>query len=106
MNGLRERAIVVTGAASGIGEATCERLAAEGAWVGLLDRDTERLSTVVARLSARGARAVALAADVSREDQVRAALDGAVAAFGRLGGVVTCAGIFRPGDRQLAADVD
>jgi NAD(P)-dependent dehydrogenase (short-subunit alcohol dehydrogenase family) len=106
MNGLRERAVLVTGAASGIGEATCERLAAEGAWVALLDRDVERLATVTARLAERGARSVALPADVAREDQVRAAVDGAVAAFGHLGGVVTCAGIFRPGDRQLVADVD
>jgi NAD(P)-dependent dehydrogenase (short-subunit alcohol dehydrogenase family) len=106
MNGLRERAVLVTGAASGIGEATCERLAAEGAWVALLDRDMERLATVAARLAERGARSVALPADVAREDQVGAAVDGAVAAFGHLGGVVTCAGIFRPGDRQLVADVD
>ena len=106
MTGLAARAVLVSGAASGIGEATCERLAAEGAAVACVDRDAARLEAVTARLTARGARAVALAADVACDDEVRAAVERAVAALGALRGVVTSAGIFRPGDMQRLADVD
>jgi NAD(P)-dependent dehydrogenase (short-subunit alcohol dehydrogenase family) len=106
MTGLAGRPILVTGAASGIGEATCERLAAEGARIALVDRDAERLEAVAARLAGRGARALALPADVSHEAEVRAAVEGAVATLGGLRGVVTSAGIFRPGDMQRFADVD
>jgi NAD(P)-dependent dehydrogenase (short-subunit alcohol dehydrogenase family) len=106
VTGLAGRAVLVSGAASGIGEATCERLAAEGAAVACVDRDVARLEAVAARLTARGARAVALPADVAREDEVRGAVEHAVAALGPLRGVVTSAGIFRPGDMRRLADVD
>ena len=106
MRGLRGRPVLVTGAASGIGEALCTRLADEGAAVALLDRDRERLAAVTDTLERRGARVIALPADVGREDQVRAAVEQAAATLDGLGGIVTCAGIFRQPDRQLLADVD
>lgn len=106
MRGLRGRAVLVTGAASGIGEALCGRLAEEGAAVALLDRDRDRLAAVAATLEGRGARVLALDADVGKEDHVRGAVERATAALGGLQGVVTSAGIFRTGDRPLLADVD
>jgi NAD(P)-dependent dehydrogenase (short-subunit alcohol dehydrogenase family) len=106
MTGLAGRPVLVTGAASGIGEATCERLAAEGARIALVDRDTERLGALVARLAEGGAHACAFSADVSVEEDVRAAVEGAVDALGGLRGVVTSAGVFRPPDMQRLADVD
>src|SRR5262245_3931353 len=106
MRGLRGRPVLVTGAASGIGEALCRRLAEEGAAVALLDRDRDRLSALTDTLERGGARVIALHADVAREDEVRAAVAEAAAALDGLGGVVTSAGIFRQGDRQLLADVD
>jgi NADP-dependent 3-hydroxy acid dehydrogenase YdfG len=56
--------VLVTGTASGIGQAVCERLTDEGAAVALVDRDRDRLTAVASSLAARGARVVALVADV------------------------------------------
>ncbi len=106
MRGLRGRPVLVTGAASGIGEAACERLADEGAAVALLDRDGDRLTAIAGALERRGARVVALRADVGREDEVRAAVERAATTLEGLQGIVTSAGIFRPGDRQPLAEVD
>jgi len=105
MNGLTGRPVLVTGAASGMGRATCERLAAEGAAVVLVDRNATELAAVADALSHRGARAVPIVADVSREADVRAAIERAVSDLGGLRGLVTCAGIFNPGDFTLLADV-
>jgi NAD(P)-dependent dehydrogenase (short-subunit alcohol dehydrogenase family) len=105
MQGLSGRAVLVTGAASGIGQAVCERLAAEGAAVALVDRDQERVVAVAEGLGSAGAGRIACGADVSREDDVRAAIERAVEALGGLRGVVTCAGIFEPADLGPAADV-
>ena len=106
MTGLRGRPVLVTGAASGIGRAASERLAAEGAKVALVDRDRTLLEEVAQALTAKGATALPLPTDVSHEDQVRAAVERAATELGGLRGVITSAGIFRPGDMQRLADVD
>src|SRR5262245_33412350 len=105
MGCLRDRHVLITGAASGIGEAACRRLAREGAAVALVDRDAARLETVGRELAVAGGRVATFAADVGDEDALRAAVDGAVAALGALRGLVTSAGIFDPGDMQPAAGV-
>jgi NAD(P)-dependent dehydrogenase (short-subunit alcohol dehydrogenase family) len=79
---------VVTGAASGLGLATAERLLAAGAHVVLVDLPSSAGADVVARL---GERARFAAADVTDEEAVAAALDTA-AALGPLRVAVTCAG--------------
>jgi NADP-dependent 3-hydroxy acid dehydrogenase YdfG len=76
MTGLRDRHVLVTGAASGIGEATVERLVREGARVALVDHDAERLATVRGRLEAVGGRVAAFPTDVGDEAAVRAAVEG------------------------------
>jgi NAD(P)-dependent dehydrogenase (short-subunit alcohol dehydrogenase family) len=93
-------ATLITGGASGIGEATAERLVAAGEAVALVDRDAARLETVAARLGA-----VPIAADVSDATQAEAAVERAAQAFGGLDGLVTSAGIFDPGDLAPLADV-
>jgi len=98
VRGLRGRAVVVTGAASGIGRAACVRLAAEGALVALVDRAPAPLPP--------DARALALVADVSREDEVRAAIERAAGELGGLHGVVTSAGIFDPAELRPLGEVD
>jgi NAD(P)-dependent dehydrogenase (short-subunit alcohol dehydrogenase family) len=106
MQGLEGRPVLVTGAASGIGRAVCERLASEGAHVALVDRDRERLERVAASLSGNGVRQAVIAADVGDEGAVRDALARAVDALGGLQGVVTCAGIFDPSDLSPLAEVE
>jgi NAD(P)-dependent dehydrogenase (short-subunit alcohol dehydrogenase family) len=105
MTGLTGRPVLVTGAASGIGEATAMRLVREGAAVTLVDRDADRL-TVLADGLARGGRVLALPSDVGDEGAVQAAIDATVRAFGGLRGLVTSAGIFDPGDMQPLAGVE
>ncbi|GAB5100639.1 MULTISPECIES: SDR family NAD(P)-dependent oxidoreductase [unclassified Caballeronia] len=84
------RVALVTGAASGIGLACTERLMSEGATVVLWDIDQKRLTACQERL---GERAIAQRVDVTNEDEVRAALEAAVAQTGKLDIVVNSAGI-------------
>lgn len=70
---LEGRVAVVTGASSGIGEATAERLAALGARVALLARRTDRLDAAVQRITDAGGTAIAVPTDVTDRSQVLAA---------------------------------
>ncbi|MGM7668065.1 SDR family NAD(P)-dependent oxidoreductase [Microbacterium sp. A93] len=83
---------LVTGASSGIGEATARALAHEGAAVVVIGRRTERLHQLVAKIEESGTRALAAPADVSQRDQLEAAVAAGVDAFGGIDTVVTCAG--------------
>ncbi|WP_431867189.1 SDR family NAD(P)-dependent oxidoreductase [Microbacterium paraoxydans] len=84
---------LVTGAASGIGRAVTRALAAEGVRVALLDRDAAALRDAA---GAAGIDPVLLAADVTDEQQVAAAVGAGVRALGGLDAVVCCAGISGP----------
>ncbi len=89
---LEGRVAVVTGAASGIGRATAERLLAEGALVAAADRDAARLGW------ARGVEGcIAVVADVTTEEGNAAMVAAAVDTFGHLDIVVLNAGIATPG---------
>jgi NAD(P)-dependent dehydrogenase (short-subunit alcohol dehydrogenase family) len=85
---------VVTGGASGLGEATVRNLVAKGGRAAILDLQEERGKSLASEL---GASAVFAKTDVSSEDSVGGALDRALAAFGRINAVVNCAGIVTPG---------
>ncbi|HUF85044.1 MAG TPA: SDR family NAD(P)-dependent oxidoreductase [Acidimicrobiia bacterium] len=101
---LAGHSVLVTGAASGMGRSTTVRLVAEGATVTAVDRDEAGIEETV-KLTDAADRVLACTADVSREADVVAAIDAAVEANTSLSGVVTCAGIFHPGDLKPAADV-
>ena len=73
---------VVTGGASGIGFALCERAAAEGMKVVLADIEDQALADAAAKLEANGASTLSVRVDVSSFDDVQALADKAVAAFG------------------------
>ncbi|MEZ5714857.1 MAG: SDR family NAD(P)-dependent oxidoreductase [Paracoccaceae bacterium] len=83
---------VITGGASGLGEATARQFAASGAKVTLLDRDAERGEAVAAELGG-----TFVQTDVTSSDSVAAAIDAAKAAMGRITALVNCAGIGTPG---------
>ncbi len=80
---------LVTGGASGIGEAVVRRLASEGACVAIVDRDREAAQRVAHSL---GDSALAVGADVRREAEVEQAVQATVARFGRLDVAVHAAG--------------
>jgi len=83
----------ISGAASGIGEATAQLFAAEGARVALVDVQADLGEHAHSAIRAAAGDAVFLACDVAREDQVRASIEQTVARFGGLQILVNCAGI-------------
>ncbi len=100
---LQDTVALVTGASSGIGEATALALAAEGATVALLARRRDRLDGLRARIEDAGGQAVAVEADVADRQQALDAVESVVAQAGRLDTVVNNAGLMRVGP---AADAD
>lgn len=98
----------ISGGASGMGEATAELFAAEGAKVVIVDVQAEQGHLVVERIVRQGGQAVFLDCDVTQSDQVRASLDQTIAHFGSLQIVVNCAGIVHvaPLDTYDEADWD
>ena len=88
----RDRAMLVTGGASGIGRATVERAAAEGAAVIILDRDGDGARRLAAALTGAGQKAVAVAADITDDRQVATAVAEGVEALGTIDLLVNNAG--------------
>jgi NAD(P)-dependent dehydrogenase (short-subunit alcohol dehydrogenase family) len=80
---------IVTGGASGLGQATAELLASRGAKVGLFDLPSSKGSETASKI---GGNALFLEGDVTSEEQVAAAVDRAVESFGSISILVNCAG--------------
>ena len=89
------RVAIVTGAGSGIGEATARLLARRGLRVALVARRRERIDAVAAAIAEEGGRALALPADLSRAEAPRELVEAALAACGRLDVIVNNAASFR-----------
>ena len=94
MSRLKDKVVLVTGAAQGTGEATARLAASEGARVVLADIQYEKAAAVAKSL---GDSATSCELDVSSEESWRAAIDRAVKDFGRLDGLVNNAGILHMG---------
>lgn len=92
---MAERIAVVSGAARGIGAAIARRLASDGMKVGVLDLDEAACADTVSAITAAGGQALALAADVSKEDSVNAAVERLATELGEPTVVVNNAGVLR-----------
>ena len=87
--------VVITGASSGLGEATARHLSAQGATVVLGARRTDRLQTLANELTARGGKVLTLATDVTKRNDVQALVDAAVQYFGRIDVMLYNAGLMQ-----------
>ena len=87
------RRVAITGASSGIGAATAELLAGEGASVAIGARREDRLAELESRISEAGGTAVVLPVDVGDEASARAFVEGAAERLGGLDGLVNNAGV-------------
>jgi len=90
---LDQSVALVTGASSGIGEATARRLAADGAAVALVARRADRLEALAEELRGAGSTAVTIEADVTERAAAEAAVQRAVDELGRLDVLVNNAGV-------------
>ncbi|WP_374471347.1 SDR family oxidoreductase [Phenylobacterium sp.] len=93
MTGVANKVVLVTGASSGIGEATARELAAAGATVVLGARRVERLEALKREIEAAGGTAMARALDVTSREDVAAFVEAARARFGRVDVIVNNAGV-------------
>ncbi|GAB1823497.1 SDR family oxidoreductase [Herbidospora sp. RD11066] len=95
--GLDGRIAVITGASSGIGEATAEHLAARGAKVALLARRPDRLDDLATRIAKNGGQAIAIVTDVTDAEAVTAAADRVRSEWGPADLLFNNAGVMLPG---------
>jgi NADP-dependent 3-hydroxy acid dehydrogenase YdfG len=93
MTRLDDTVSLVTGASSGIGDATVRALAAQGSAVALVARRKDRLDALASAVEAEGGRALAIEADISDQEQAVAAVKRTVEELGRLDTVVNNAGV-------------
>ena len=93
MTDLTDTVAIITGASSGIGEATAHRLAQEGTSVALAARREERLDALRDDIEANGGAALVCPTDVTDRDQVQALADATLDAFGRIDVLINNAGI-------------
>jgi NADP-dependent 3-hydroxy acid dehydrogenase YdfG len=87
------KVVVITGASSGLGEATARLLSSEGATVILGARRIDRIEALATELTGAGGKALAVQTDVTDREQVKALVDAAVAAYGRCDVMINNAGL-------------
>ena len=97
---IAEQVVVITGASSGIGRCTARFVADAGARVVVTARRAEALAELVREIEAEGGEALAVPGDVTREEDLRAVADAAVARYGRIDTWVNNAGVYLQGRVQ------
>ena len=90
---IKDRVVIITGAGRGVGRATALLFAREGAQVVLFSRTPAHLEETAAAITQAGGRALAVAGDVAREEDVRALFQQVQETYGRVDVLVNCAGI-------------
>src|SRR5262245_35173718 len=89
---LNNQVVIVTGGGRGFGRAIAQRFAAEGAAVAVTARTASQIEETVALINAQGGRALAVAADVTRRDDVARVVERTVEKFGSVTTLVSNAG--------------
>jgi NADP-dependent 3-hydroxy acid dehydrogenase YdfG len=92
-DGIKNKVVVITGASSGLGEATARRLSAAGAKVVLGARRTKHLDALAKELTENGGNAIAITTDVTDREQVKTLVDAAVKTYGRVDVMINNAGL-------------
>ena len=92
-NNIEGKIVVITGASSGLGEATARLLSAQGACVILGARRVDRIQSLADELTRNGGKALAVPTDVTYYDQVKSLVDAAVQAYGRIDVMINNAGL-------------
>jgi NADP-dependent 3-hydroxy acid dehydrogenase YdfG len=90
---VEDKVVVITGASSGLGEATAKVLSAQGATVVLGARRQDRIRALAKELTSSGGKALAVATDVADRQQVKNLVDAAVEAYGRVDVMINNAGL-------------
>ena len=100
--------VVITGASSGLGEATARHLSQQGATVVFGARRVERIEALARELESDGRKAMAIQTDVTQSAHVQRLVDAAVAAYGRIDVMINNAGLMphSPLERLKIADWD
>ena len=93
MNNIENKVIVITGASSGLGEATARLLAKKGAKVVLGARRNEKLEAIVHDIRAEGGQAEFIGMDITKPQEVHALIEKALSAFGQIDVLVNNAGL-------------
>jgi NAD(P)-dependent dehydrogenase (short-subunit alcohol dehydrogenase family) len=93
---LQDKVALITGATSGIGEATAILFAKEGARVAVTGRNDERGQAVAARILQSGGKAIFIRTDVRKSEECRRAVDETLRVFGKLDILFNNAGVFYP----------
>jgi NADP-dependent 3-hydroxy acid dehydrogenase YdfG len=94
-NNIAGKVVVITGASSGLGEATARLLSAQGASVALGARRADRLMSLADELTAKGGKALVVTTDVTHRDEVKRLVDTAVQDFGRIDVMINNAGLMQ-----------
>ena len=89
---IKEKVVVITGASSGLGEATARLLSAKGASVVLGARREQRLQSLADEVTTKGGNATAIVTDVTKREQVRKLVDTGVQTYGRIDVIINNAG--------------
>ncbi|MCB1629649.1 MAG: SDR family oxidoreductase, partial [Xanthomonadales bacterium] len=103
---IRGKVIVITGASSGMGEATARGLAAKGAKVVLGARRADRLAQIVSDITAQGWEAIAVPTDVTQRADLQKLVDTAISTYGRIDVLFNNAGHGLPPFRIADTDID
>ena len=94
---LSQKVAIITGASSGIGLATARRFAKEGAMITATGRNQESLDALVSQINESGGSAIAVVADITKDDQVANVVNQTVEKFGKINILVNNAGVLKGG---------